>query len=301
MATRKEKPKTWSRKGRCPSCGVGFGSKHKEDCKFEYAKSENDILTERVIESNLPVPVQPIRKEVVMEGDPEAQLAYATKAANALMGVVKKKPNPVMISGKQYLEYGDWQVLARFYGATVEIEWTKQILNDAGKIKGYEARALVKRNGEIISSAEGMTTTDEKRWADAEEYAVRSMAQTRTAAKALRNAFGWVAELAGYASTPLEEMDGVQRDSAPKSTYKPYTVAPSPDARKTQIVEYLKHLGWNLISKKEYEDKVKELTGLELVEENYIAIADKLRALIEASDPIAAFENIIQDKGKDIG
>ncbi len=33
---RKEKPKTWSRKGVCPSCGVGTGSKHNESCTFDY-------------------------------------------------------------------------------------------------------------------------------------------------------------------------------------------------------------------------------------------------------------------------
>ncbi len=46
----------------------------------------------------------------------------------------------------------------------------------------------------------------EKRWGTAEEFAIKSMAQTRASAKALRNAFGWVAELAGFESTPAEEM-----------------------------------------------------------------------------------------------
>src|SRR5262245_58284969 len=116
-------------------------------------------------ESELPVPVEPLKRELVLEGDPEAQLAYAHKAAKALMNVVSQKPDPVKINGKQYLEYGDWQVLGRFYGATVEIEWTHPIFEKEGsdKIIGYEARALVKRQGEIISSAEGMCMRDEKR------------------------------------------------------------------------------------------------------------------------------------------
>jgi hypothetical protein len=36
------------------------------------------------------------------------------------------------------------------------------------------------------------------------------MAQTRASSKALRQAFAWVAVLAGYAATPAEEMDGVK-------------------------------------------------------------------------------------------
>lgn len=40
MATRKEKPKRWSRKGKCPSCNVGTGSKHGAKCTFEYGARE---------------------------------------------------------------------------------------------------------------------------------------------------------------------------------------------------------------------------------------------------------------------
>lgn len=40
MAERKEKPKTWSRKGRCPSCDVGTGSAHKPSCTFTYPEKK---------------------------------------------------------------------------------------------------------------------------------------------------------------------------------------------------------------------------------------------------------------------
>ena len=40
-------------------------------------------------------------------------------------------------------------------------------------------------------------------------FQLRSMAQTRAAAKALRNALAWVVVLAGYRPTPAEEMDGM--------------------------------------------------------------------------------------------
>lgn len=41
------------------------------------------------------------------------------------------------------------------------------------------------------------------------QFQLRSMAQTRAGAKALRNALAWVVVLAGYRPTPAEEMDGV--------------------------------------------------------------------------------------------
>lgn len=251
------------------------------------------VATPVTASDTLPIPVVPQKRELVLEGDPEAQLEFASKAAKALMTVVKQKKNPVMIQGKQYLEYGDWQVLARFYGSTVEIEWTHPIYKEEGSqvVIGYEARALVKRQGEMISSAEGMCMRDEKRWAKADEYAVRSMAQTRTAAKALRNAFGWVAELAGYSATPAEEMP---YDKPKEGSMKPYSMPSSTTAQKQTIMTQLKALGLELVSRAEYEDAVKEQTGLELTEENYPAIIEKLREKI-ASDPMNTLDTLLDE------
>lgn len=155
-----------------------------------------------VVESKPMTPSIQQPKPLLLEGDPDAQIAYAKKAADALMKVVK----PKNIGGKDYLMFGAWQTLGRFFGSTVGIEWTQPLLDSKQQLLGYEARAVVYQNGQIISSAEASCMKTEKRWATADEYAIKSMAQTRASAKALRNAFGWVAELAGFESTPAEEM-----------------------------------------------------------------------------------------------
>jgi len=36
MKKRSDKPKKWGKKGTCPSCGVGTGSKHSKGCTFDY-------------------------------------------------------------------------------------------------------------------------------------------------------------------------------------------------------------------------------------------------------------------------
>ena len=97
------------------------------------------------------ITVEKAEKPLVLEGDPQAQLEFAQKAAQALMSVVNNKPKKVMIQGKQYLEFGDWQTLARFFGATVKTDWTKPIERE-GKIIGYEARSVVIHKGEEISA-----------------------------------------------------------------------------------------------------------------------------------------------------
>jgi hypothetical protein len=125
---------------------------------------------------------------LVLEGDPEKQVEFAQKTARALMGIIQSKPKKVIINHEQYIEFEDWQILGHFYGATVGTEWTRRITKE-DKVHGYESRAVVYRAGEIISTAEARCTRDERNWAKRDEFMLRSMAQTRASAKAIRNAF----------------------------------------------------------------------------------------------------------------
>ena len=129
------------------------------------------------------------------------------------------------------MEFGGWQTVARFYGASVGVEWTKPIERD-GAILGYEAKAIVQRHGNPESSAEAMCTRDEKNWASRDEFALRSMAQTRACAKALRNYLAWVAVLAGFRATPAEEVDGIVAAQAGNGGQPPASETPAPAWRK---------------------------------------------------------------------
>lgn len=53
------------------------------------------------------------------------------------------------------------------------------------------------------------------------QFQLRSMAQTRAGAKALRNALGWVVVLAGYKPTPAEELDTRHEPQAPPRAAEP--------------------------------------------------------------------------------
>lgn len=55
-------------------------------------------------------------------------------------------------------------------------------------------------------------------------FQLESMSQTRAMAKALRSCYAWVVVLAGYASTPVEEMDGI---------IEAEEVAPEPEKKET--------------------------------------------------------------------
>jgi hypothetical protein len=184
--------------------------------------------------------------------EPEEVLADAQKAASALMKVVSSKKNQITFNGETYLESGDWQTVAKFYGVTAKVESTNFV--QYGGAQGFEAAAVaIDCNGREVSRGEAMCLNDEENWGMRAKYEwqdildaqgkkiwefnaakgknlpkrqkvpvgetatplfqLRSMAQTRACAKALSNLFKWVVVLAGYKPTPAEEMTGTTEES----------------------------------------------------------------------------------------
>jgi hypothetical protein len=133
--------------------------------------------------------------------DPEEVVVRATKIAGALANVIRKQKLATNIQGKEYVRVEGWTLLGSMLGVFPVETWTKPLEN------GWEARVEARRGDQVIGAAEAMCTRDEKRWKDADEYAIRSMAQTRATAKAMRLPLSFVMQLAGYAVTPAEEMD----------------------------------------------------------------------------------------------
>jgi len=137
---------------------------------------------------------------------PEIVLQEAQKAATALQRVVANKRKPVIFKGEQYLEFEDWQTVAKFYGlCTRSVE---AVPVEIFGIKGAKARAEVidLRTGMIVGGAEAYCMRDEENWKEKPWFQLASMAQTRAGAKALRNVLAWVVVLAGYRPTPAEEL-----------------------------------------------------------------------------------------------
>lgn len=173
---------------------------------------------------------------------PALVLEEARKAAVALTDVIEKKAKKLQFNGQTYLQFEDWQTLGRFYGVTAIVTSSKFV--EYGEVRGFEAvaDALLVATNQRISSAEAMCLDDEPKWGSRPKYdyqdimvdgkkqwddtkkkykskrvligeeavplfQLKSMAQTRACAKALRNVLAWVVVLAGYAPTPAEEME----------------------------------------------------------------------------------------------
>lgn len=114
--------------------------------------------------------VVPAGTALAIERDPNRVLAEAHKAAAALQDVLKNKPKKVMMGGEQYLEFEDWQTLARFYGVTAKGDGDPEFV-EIGPTRGFKASAVaITREGQIISRATAFCLSDEEKWGERPKY-----------------------------------------------------------------------------------------------------------------------------------
>ena len=145
----------------------------------------------------------------IIEQPPAEVVERGTAAAKQLQKIVSSREKKLLLGGKQYLFFEDWQTIGKFYGVTVKTVHTEE-LREGDELIGFLAQAVAVANGIEVSGADAECTYDEDNWHGKPRYQLRSMAQTRACSKALRNCLGWVAVLAGYEATPAEEMSGVK-------------------------------------------------------------------------------------------
>ena len=159
-------------------------------------------------------------QELIKPGllSPQAIVDAAVEKAKVLKTLVGQANLTVKIGNSQHLKFEAWQTLGRFDRVTAAVGWTKPLHNRANDIIGYEARAETFQDGQMISAAEAQCTIDEANWKNKELWQLRSMAQTRACAKALRNVLAWIVVLAGYEATPAEEANNIEQPYKPNWT-----------------------------------------------------------------------------------
>lgn len=137
--------------------------------------------------------------------DPTEIVARATSVANALSAVIEDRKLYKMIQGKRHVVVEGWTLLGSMLGVFPVCEWSRKIED------GWEARVVARTMaGVTVGAAEALCSHDESLWSNRDEFALRSMSQTRATSKCLRIPLGFIMSLAGYATTPAEEMDGIE-------------------------------------------------------------------------------------------
>lgn len=210
---------------------------------------------------------------------PQQDMKFAVESAKLLKQIVSQNNWTTKIQGKDYLGFEAWQTLARFYGYTVKTAATRYV--EYGTAKGFEAKSeVLNREGVVIGGAEAVCLNDEYNWKGKPIFSLKSMAQTRASAKALRQILSWVVVLAGFAPTPTEDM--------PQESYSVEAKPQKKEPEEGQVV------GDNYFMEKKKEALVGFVTSLN--ERGKVALQKDPKEL-----SIDELENIRQGYMKSIG
>lgn len=117
------------------------------------------------------------------------------------------------IQGNGYVYVEGWQLMGGLLGITPIIEKVEDLSTVQEGVIRYRAEVKLMRGDMIVSSGVAICTNTEPGKTKFAEYAVASMAQTRAIGKAYRIYLGWIMKMAGFESTPLEEMETGGKDS----------------------------------------------------------------------------------------
>ena len=144
--------------------------------------------------------------------------ANASEFANQLKEIIVKSNLFTNLKGKSYVNVEGWQIAGAFLGIEPMVESVENISD--GNIIRYRAEVSLTdvKTGRKCGYGVAICTNREPGKQNFPEYAVASMAQTRAVGKAYRIRLGWLLKLAGYETTPSEEMDAIvdnQQDSEP--------------------------------------------------------------------------------------
>lgn len=132
-------------------------------------------------------------------------VSQASQVAGLLTNILRDQKLVANISGREHVMVEGWTMLAAMMNHSVGTTGTEPVTIDGHA--GFQTHATVyDRHGNVVGSADGICTRGERSWAKRDDYALAGMAQTRAVSRALRQRFGFVIRLAGYESTPAEEM-----------------------------------------------------------------------------------------------
>ena len=149
--------------------------------------------------------VEPAPTSVNLFGaqSPVEVVAKSAAVARSLADIITKQKLYTVIGEKKHVRVEGWTLCGSMLGVYPVCVWTRPLEN------GWEARVEARTmNGTVVGAAESSCLKTEKLWSSRDDFAIRSMAQTRATSRALRMPLGFIIQLAGYDATPAEEAEG---------------------------------------------------------------------------------------------
>ncbi len=147
--------------------------------------------------------------------DPTAITRRVVAIAQPLADFIKRQGMSTRIQGREYVLAEGWAFMGSMLGVFPVATLVRDLWEDDGGIQrryGFEAHVELRtRDGSVVGGAVAECSRWEQNWRDRDDFALKSMAQTRATGKAYRMAFGFVMKAAGYEATPAEEMPSGDR------------------------------------------------------------------------------------------
>lgn len=135
------------------------------------------------------------------------KISEVTEMAKVLSAHLKKNKLSMQILGKDYVMVEGWTFAGQLLGFYHKVVDVTEI--SVGKWMAT-AQVISRKDDKVVSIGYAICSKSEGKKSSFDEYAILSMAQTRAIGKAYRNLIGWVVKMAGYESTPMEEVDEVR-------------------------------------------------------------------------------------------
>lgn len=174
--------------------------------------------------------------------EPNAMVVRMSAVATALEGAIRERRMFKKIGDRDYVFVDGWTMCGAMLGIFPRTASLDEMRDADGEMFGFRANVeLVSRDGGTVGGAVAICTRNEERWADRDWNQIASMAQTRATGKAYRATLGFVIQMAGYASTPAEEMDGII--DPPQRAERPQDRAQQPVWREAAGIPAEKHNG----------------------------------------------------------
>lgn len=147
---------------------------------------------------------------------PSEAMERAVECADVLKTALKAQGLIANIQGREHVTVEGWQTLGGLLGVTAVADGDVDLVSDRHGKPAYRATVkAVTLDGRVVGRASALCSTSEKRWARADDFALISMAQTRATSKALKGPLGFIVKLAGYETTPAEEMQAAVAQAEP--------------------------------------------------------------------------------------
>jgi hypothetical protein len=143
------------------------------------------------------------------QASPHQILTQATAIADTIAPLIRQRNLYKRIGNSEHVYIEAWTLAGTMLGVFAITLRTWEIGADEGYGATVQARTL---GGQIVGQTDAVVMRSEevggkRKWEDAPAFQLISMAQTRASSKALRMPLGFIMQLAGYDTTPAEEVE----------------------------------------------------------------------------------------------